>query len=202
MIASSSTFFPHSGRVIRDLFCQLHAVWHGTEALVYSNHPREAAASSYQAIIFGWIASGVHWFFSSTAVLMQPSHQCWAGVGCGSLKQPAIACLKLGLSRGVNGSTQRELSFLLLLWGLSDPRIAELCEMPRSFSIKLHSETGCSGMSGGRSLRHAQNPLSGERWEMLSITHHALSPPPSHHHLYIISSHQLTTTFLSYYNVT
>ena len=24
----------------------------------------------------------------------------------------------------------------------------------------------------------------------------------SHHHLYIISSHQLTTTFLSYYNVT
>ena len=46
MIASSSTFCPHPGRVIRDPFCQLHAVWHGTEALVYSNHPREAAASS------------------------------------------------------------------------------------------------------------------------------------------------------------
>ena len=30
MIASSSTFCPHPGRVIRDLFRQLHAVWHGT----------------------------------------------------------------------------------------------------------------------------------------------------------------------------
>ena len=59
MLASSSTYRPHSGRVIRDLFRQLHAVWHGTEALVYSNHPREAAASSYLAIIFGRIASGV-----------------------------------------------------------------------------------------------------------------------------------------------
>ena len=43
-------------------------------------------------------------------------------------------------------------------------------------------------MSGGRSRRHAQNPLSGERRRTLSITHHALSPPPppSHHHMYII----------------
>ena len=63
--------------------------------------------------------------------------------------------------------------------------------MPRSFSIKLHSETQVSGrlgMSGGRSPRYAQNPLSGERRKTLLITHHALSPPPSHHHLYIISS--------------
>ena len=52
MIASSSTFCPHLGRVIRDLFCQLQAVLHGTEALVNSNHPREAAASSYLATIF------------------------------------------------------------------------------------------------------------------------------------------------------
>ena len=89
----------------------------------------------------------------------------------------------------MNGVTQRELSFLLSLWGLSDPRIAELREMPRCFSIKLHSETqvtGRLGMSGGRSPRHAQNPLSGEQRKTLSITHHALSPPPSHHHLYII----------------
>ena len=49
MIASSSIFCPYPGRVIRDLFRQLHAVWHGTEALVYSNNPREAAASSYLA---------------------------------------------------------------------------------------------------------------------------------------------------------
>ena len=46
----------------------------------------------------------------------------------------------------MNGVTQKELSFLLLLWGLSDPRIAELREMPRCFSIKLHSETQVSGV--------------------------------------------------------
>ena len=89
----------------------------------------------------------------------------------------------------MNGVTQREWSFLLLLWGLSDPRIAELRKMPKSFIIKLYSETQVSGrlgMSGGISPRHAQNPLSGERRKTLSITHHALSPPPSHHHLYII----------------
>ena len=82
-----------------------------------------------------------------------------------------------------------ELPFLLLLWGLSDPRIAELREMPRSFIIKLHSETQVSGrlgMSGGRSPRHAQNPLSGERRKTLSITHHALLSPPLRHHLYIM----------------
>ena len=59
MIASSSTFRPHLGRVIRDLFRQLHAIRHGAEALVYSNHPWEAAAFSYLAIIYGRIASGV-----------------------------------------------------------------------------------------------------------------------------------------------
>ena len=62
MIASSSTFCPHPGMAIRDLLCQLHDVWHGTEALVYSNNPSEAAASSYLAIIFGRITSGVPWF--------------------------------------------------------------------------------------------------------------------------------------------
>ena len=86
MIASGGAFCTHPGSVIRDLFRQLHAVWHCTEALVYSNHPREAVASSYLAIIFRRIASGVPWFLRSTAVLMQLSHQCWAGVGCGSLK--------------------------------------------------------------------------------------------------------------------
>ena len=77
---------------------------------------------------------------------------------------------------------------LLLLWGLSNPRIVELCKMSRSFSIKLHSETQVSGslsMSGGKSPRHAQNAFLGKRRKTLSITHHALSPPPSHH-LYII----------------
>ena len=82
MIASSSIFRPRPGRVIKNLFRQLHAVWHGTEALVYSNHPRQAAASSYLAIIFGRIARGVPWFLRSTAVPMQLSHRCW----CCSLK--------------------------------------------------------------------------------------------------------------------
>ena len=74
----------------------------------------------------------------------------------------------------MNGVTQREWSFLLLLRRLSDPRIAELRKMPKSFIIKLYSETQVSsrlGMSGGISPRHAQNPLSGERRKTLSITH-------------------------------
>ena len=69
--------------------------------------------------------------------------------------------------------------------------------MPQSFIIKLYSETQVSGrlgMSGGISPRRAKE--------------NALNNPPcpitptltlsSVHH----SSHQLTTTFLSYYNVT
>ena len=50
---------------------------HCTEALVHSTHPREAAASSYLAIIFGRIASGVARFLRSTAEPMQHPHQCW-----------------------------------------------------------------------------------------------------------------------------
>ena len=71
--------------------------------------------------------------------------------GRGSLKYPAIECLTLGLSREMNGVTL--------------PIVTKLCVMPRSFNIKLHCETQVSGrlgMSGGKSPRHAQNPLSGE----------------------------------------
>ena len=70
-------------------------------------------------------------------------------------------CLTLGLSCGMNGVTQRELPFLSLLWGISDLRIAELCEMPWSFSIKLHSKTqvsGCLGMSGVDPLDMPRTP--------------------------------------------
>ena len=57
-----------------------------------------------------------------------------------------------------------------------------------TYSHKICSpvQTEQNTVSGGRSPRHAQNPLSGERKKTLSITHHALPPPPSHHHLYII----------------
>ena len=76
MIASSSIFRPLPGRVISDLFRQLHAVRHGTEALDYRNLPREAAVSLYLVIIFGLIASGLLLFLRSTAVPMQLSHHC------------------------------------------------------------------------------------------------------------------------------
>ena len=99
MIASSSTFRPHPAKGHRDLFRLLHAVMHGTEALVYINHPREAAASTSLAIIFGRIALGVPWFFLSTAVLMQPLYQCrycqcsvTMMLAVVALKQPAIEC--------------------------------------------------------------------------------------------------------------
>ena len=117
MSASSSTFRPHPGRVIGDLFRQLHAVWHGMEALVYSNHPREAAASSYLAIIFGRIASGLPWSSAQLRCQCSSRISAGAGVGRGSLKYWAIAWLiTLGLSPGM-------LPFLLLLWGLSNPTI-------------------------------------------------------------------------------
>ena len=75
MIASSSTVRPHLGRAIRDLFRQLHAVWHGTEALQQSSKGSYSLLVS-MAIIFRRIASGVPWLLSSTAVPMQLSHQC------------------------------------------------------------------------------------------------------------------------------
>ena len=53
---------------------------------VYSNHPRAAAASSYLAIIFGRIASGVPWLLRSTAKPMQHRISAGADVGYGSLK--------------------------------------------------------------------------------------------------------------------
>ena len=80
-----------------------------------------------------------------------------------------------------------ELPFLLLIWGLSNQRIAELREMPRSFSIKLHIETQVSGrlgMSGGGGVDPLDMPRTPYRAS--EGKRHALSPPPSHHHLYII----------------
>ena len=95
-----------------------------------------------------------------------------------------------------------KLPFLLLLWGLSDPRIAELCEMPPSFSVKLHSKTQVSGCLGVDPLDMPRTPYQGRTKEK------ALNNPPcpntptltssAVHH----SSHHLTATFLSNCNVT
>ena len=49
---------PHKKPSLRDLFRLLHAVWHGTEAPVYSDHLRDAAASTCLAITYGLIISG------------------------------------------------------------------------------------------------------------------------------------------------
>ena len=46
------------------------------EALVYSDYPMEAAASTCLAIIFGRIASCIPWFLRTTVVLMQLLYQC------------------------------------------------------------------------------------------------------------------------------
>ena len=54
-------------------------------------------------------------------------------------------------------------------------------------------------MSGGRSPRHAQNPLSGKRRKTLSITHHALSP---HSHIIICTSLHLINWLQRFYRIT
>ena len=54
--------------VIRNLSRLLLVVLHGTEALVYSNYPREPATSTCVTIISVLIAGGVPWFIRSTAV--------------------------------------------------------------------------------------------------------------------------------------
>ena len=162
---------------------------HCTEALVYSNHPRAAAASSYLAIIFGRIASGLPWFLRSTAEPMQHPHQCW------SWCRPWWPWVTGNSVFDIRSLTWDEWSYPegvilpIVTLGTIRPEDSGAARNATSFIIKLYSETQVSGrlgMSGGISPRHAQNPLSGERRKTLSITHHALSPPPSHHHLYII----------------
>ena len=71
MTATSSTFRPHPGRVTEICSVSRKLLQHGIEALVYSNHPKETAESTYLAIIFGQIVSDVPWFFHLTTVLMQ-----------------------------------------------------------------------------------------------------------------------------------
>ena len=106
MAASSITF---------RLFLLLNAVLHGTKALIYSNYPREATASTCLAIVIGHIASGLPWLLPSTAPPVQLSLQCRhcqcsvtvssdTDVGPGSLKQPTIKYLTLGLSKTMNVS--------------------------------------------------------------------------------------------------
>ena len=105
MIASSSTFRPLQGRVIWDLFRQSHAVRHATEGLVYSNHTKEAADSSYLAIIFERIVSGVPCFSIQQRSQYRSRISAGTGVGVVAVKLSAIEYLTLDLSRGMNGFT-------------------------------------------------------------------------------------------------
>ena len=97
MIASSSTFRPHQERVIWDMFCLSHAVRHQVEALVYSDHSKDAAASSYLAIILSRIASGVPWFSA------QQRSQC-------------ISRISAGTGVGVVAKKLQTLEYLCLMW--------------------------------------------------------------------------------------
>ena len=83
MIASGSTFRPRLERVIRDLFCLLHAVRLGTKTLIYDDCPREDVASTRLTIIFGRITSGGPWFLGSKATYAAPaSVQDVEGISC------------------------------------------------------------------------------------------------------------------------
>ena len=129
MIASSSTFRPHPGRVIRDLFRLLDAV----TALYGSTSLQQSSKGSCSLLVSGYnLRADCQW---RTLVPPLNSGANAAPASVLELMWAVVACLTLGLSRGMNGVTQREWSFLLLLWGLSDPRIAELREMPRVSSL-------------------------------------------------------------------
>ena len=105
MVASSSTFRTHLWRVIRDLSRLLHVALHGTEALVYSNYPRKAAAYTWLAMIWWRIASGEACFLHSIVVPMQLRISAGTDVGHARALNYRQYCLTLDLSRGMNGVT-------------------------------------------------------------------------------------------------
>ena len=70
-----------------------------------------------------------------------------------------------------------------------------------SGAVFCSKKNGSLGMPGGKSPRHSQNPLLGERRRRLATTHlpyHSTLKSSPVHNL----SHQRTAMFLSYYNVT
>ena len=88
---------------------------------------------------------------------------------------------------------------LFLLWGLSDPRIAELHKMPQCFSIKLHSEY--LGMSGDKTSKQVHNPYSaseGKHYQYPTMSYHPTLTSSSVHH----SFHQQIALFLTCYSIT
>ena len=87
MIASSSTFCPHPGRVIRDLFCLLDAV----TALYGSTSLQQSSKGSCSLLVSGYNLRAelpVAYPGSSAQQRSQCSTRISAGadVGCGNLK--------------------------------------------------------------------------------------------------------------------
>ena len=139
---------------------------------------KEAAVSMCLAIIFRWIAIGLSWFLCSTAMPMQAL---------------MLAVVRPYRVFAIRSLTWNEWSCpqLLLLWGLSDSSITELCERPRCFSIKLHSETqvfDSLGMSGLNSQKMPGTPYRAiERKHETRIIHQTLLISP-HPHVIICTS--------------
>ena len=94
------------------MFRLLHALLHGTEALFYSNHPRDAAASTclravcHRCTLVPLFNSGANAAFVSVQTLpVQIHYSAGTDVGRGSLETPTIVCYTLCVSRGMNGVT-------------------------------------------------------------------------------------------------
>ena len=99
MVASSATFYPHLGRVIGDLFRMLHALLHGMKTLVYSNYHRSGGLSA------AYRGSSAQQRCQSSSHIGAGTTSAGTDAGHGSLKEPAILCLTLGPSRGMNRVT-------------------------------------------------------------------------------------------------
>ena len=105
MVASSATFCPHLGRVNGDLFRMLHAVLHGMKALVYSNYHRSVCPYSSGGLSAPYRGSSAQQRCQCSSHIGAGTASAGTDAGHGSLKEPAIECLTLGLSRGMNRVT-------------------------------------------------------------------------------------------------
>ena len=112
MIANSSTFHPHPWRVTGIyLFCLSHALQHASTSLSKIFGPIEKWCTLVHLFDNGANAASV-----SVQALAAVQALMLAVV---ALKQTAIECQTLCVLRGMNNP------YVLLLWGVSDPRIAE-----------------------------------------------------------------------------